>query len=222
MSLTTALPKNGIRPTYEKDSWAFDEAGSDITQELHSLAHKLTHSQGTVKTREQPRIHFEDKALTYFQDWQRSKEAAALKNKNSIKLAILGRQEVYAVKLGIIFTTAQYDFTNETKIDLAAIKEATRMIDTYFEPYSYQIIEMAKHDELNNLQEKILATLRRLGGNCNQRVLLMHLHVKLKDVSEAIEALIASGEIEIEIELEGQEPHQQTIIRLKDGGENDE
>lgn len=138
-------------------------------------------------------------ALEYYQRWQREKEENAEKTQDTIELAILGRLEIYAVKLAIIFTAAFNDFSLSSKITLAAIKEACRHIDTYFEPYSLEIIEMAKRDEQNNLQEKILAILRRLHGKTTQRILLQSIHRPLREVEEALDALVESGEIDIDL-----------------------
>lgn len=202
-----------VFPQYGKEWQAFEEASKENDDDFKKLAKALTKIQQTIRENGISRIYFASDALEYYQNWQKEKEQGAETRKDSIELATIGRLIIYAAKIAIIFTVAKYDFSKDSKITLSTIHEACRVIDTYFEPYSREIIEMAKRDEQNNLQEKILGTLRRRGGECTRRILLQHLHRSLNEVNTAIEALTESGEIGI-TEVNTSVNRTSTIIKL--------
>jgi hypothetical protein len=113
-------------------------------------------------------------------------------------MAVMGRLEVNVLKLALIFAFSNDDFRGE--IDVGCMQEAIRVANEYFEPYARKTIEQVALDEEKNLQEKILGVLRKNSGVLTQRKLLRSLHQTIKDVEDALKALIASGEVEIKKE----------------------
>jgi len=186
-------------PRYKKRWRPFTEADENANDDLNILISKLDKIQQKIQAHGERRIKFESDAIAIFQEWQKTREDSAAERQDSIELAILGRLEIYALKLAIVFAVSQHKFLKEKelKISVELIEEAIRLIETYFEVYERDIIELAMQDEQTNLQEKIIATLKRLGGQCTRRVLLQRLHRTLKDVGEALDALEESGEIKV-------------------------
>jgi predicted hydrocarbon binding protein len=136
-------------------------------------------------------------AWAYYQAWQETRESELQDSTNSIELALWGRLSFYALKLAILFTVGQFNYQIGTQVGLEHVIEACRQVDEYFLPIGLIVAEEVAREETTNLQNKILGTLNRNGGKIKERDLLKKLHVKLKDVKEAEEALIESEEIEV-------------------------
>jgi hypothetical protein len=118
--------------------------------------------------------------------------------KDKILMAVMGRLEVNVLKLALIFAFSNDDFRGEIAVE--CMQEAIRVANKCFEPYARKTIEQVALDEEKNLQEKILGVLRRNSGVLTQKKLLRSLHQTIKDVEDALKALIASGEVEIKKE----------------------
>ncbi|MDD5703438.1 MAG: hypothetical protein PHU23_15495, partial [Dehalococcoidales bacterium] len=126
-------------------------------------------------------------------------EETAMKEADNITKALAGRLMTYAVKMAALFTIGREDFDENSKIELPHIQEAARLVVEYFLPIGKIIIDEVARAESKNTQDKIIGTIKRYNGLINQRDLLRVLHMKLKEVEEAIEALILSEEIERQI-----------------------
>lgn len=202
-------------PNYKKISMPFavetkDEA--DHSAMLHSWIHDL-YNRFHEMTSEKDIVP-EPEAMAYFQEWQLAKENELIKQSNEIALGLWGRLQVYALKLAILFTVGRKDYTIEDKIPLNYMQEACRQIDEYFLPVGISVTEEVGRKEQKNLQDRIIGTLERNGGKMTRPQLLRSLHMKVRDIEDAIEALEASEEIEIVVEFkEGKKPVTWYILR---------
>lgn len=97
----------------------------------------------------------------------------------------------------MLFTIGRADYHENMQVSLEHIYEACRQVDEYFLPVGKIVAEEVAREETNNLQNKILGTLKRAGGRVNRRDLLKALHARLTDVESAIGALCESEEIVI-------------------------
>jgi hypothetical protein len=177
------------KPFAEKDSTDFDRY-TTIYGEYNRVIEKLAIPRSLSMTTE---------AMKFFQTWQRAVEEQAMKDADNITKALAGRLMTYAVKMAALFTIGREDFDENSKIELPHIQEASRLVTSYFLPIGKIIIDEVARAESQNAQDKIIGTLKRYNGRIKQRDLLRVLHMKLKDVEEAIEALILSEEIEKQI-----------------------
>jgi hypothetical protein len=185
-------------PTYRKDWMAFKpETEEDLT--LYSeISGRILKIKKILFTLEEPvQIDLSPEGWAYYQAWQEMREKELQESTNSIELALWGRLSFYALKLAILFTIGKSDYTIETQISLEYIKEACRQVDEYFLPIGAIVAEEVAREEKQNLQNKIIGILNRNGGKIKRRDLLKNLHVKLKDVEEALEALIESEELKV-------------------------
>jgi hypothetical protein len=179
------------KPYAEKDSGDFDRYTA-IYGEYSQICEKLT---------TQRQLKLTDESMQFFQGWLHTIEFVVMQTADNITKALGGRLETYAVKLAALFTIGRSDFDEGSKIELPHIQEATRQITTYFLPIGRIIIDEVARAESKNVQDKIIGTLKRWNGQISQRDLLRALHLPLKDVDLAIEALIAAEEIQkLEIE----------------------
>lgn len=185
-------------PEYSKEWKGFEPVNKELNEEYTKLKEKKDALKYRTSGKWKEKMEISDEAMELFTAWQKKKEMEGIERKDKILMAVIGRLEVSVLKLALIFAFSNDDFREE--IDIESMQEAIRIADQYLEPYARKIIGQVALDEENNLQEKILGILRRNKGVLTRRNLLKNLHQKIKDVKEALEALTASGEIEIEKE----------------------
>jgi DNA repair photolyase len=174
------------KPFAEKDDSDFDRY-TEILGQYNLVVEKLSQPRRLSMTQE---------SWQFFQDWHRQVEEAMMKDADNITKALAGRLTTNAVKMAALFTIGREDFDENSMIELPHIKEAARLVIEYFLPIGKIIIDEVARSESQNVQDKIIGTIKRANGKIIQRDLLRALHLKLKDVDEAIEALIQSEEIE--------------------------
>lgn len=181
-------------PDYEKQYMPFrPETDEDIAAwagaltSLKNIYNKIQSTGGEIKLSQE--------ALVIFQQWQETSERKLMESKNKIEMAIFGRLVTYCLKIALILTISENPEAKE--ISARLIKDSISLVDGYFKHVTVELIEEIGLDEQNNLQDKIIGVIKRAGGKITQRQLLKRLHRTLRDVEEAVDALIASGEIVI-------------------------
>ncbi|MDD3566578.1 MAG: DUF3987 domain-containing protein, partial [Methanothrix sp.] len=187
-------------PNYRKPSMAF---GLETGVEAELYGRSLGRFSGLYrlfsKLGETP-IEPEPEAMEYFQRWQLNNEEALMRENDEVALSLFGRLQVYALKLAVLFTIGRRGYKVGDKISLRYMKEAVRQVDEYFLPVGRAVVLEVGRSELTNLQNRIIGCLERRGGKMKRPDLLRDLHVRIKDVTEALEALTESGEMETRIE----------------------
>jgi len=190
-----------VMPEYEKEWRGFRVRTGDDADLWGQVVNYLRTRILRLQDVREVNMELTQPAWDYYSQWQREQETAALQKKDKIALALLGRAEYHALKLAMLFTFGQGSFDpTHARIDLNMIKEACRLVSDYFIPTAKYVVEELGWDEQSNLLEKILGTLRRSGGRLTRRQLLQKLHRPLKDVKDALESLVESGEIEVSSE----------------------
>jgi hypothetical protein len=184
-------------PTYEKDWMPFKPRCEVELREHGEIVKRLVCLKDMFYDRSEPLdVELDQNAWTYFQDWQKARELDLQKaDTDRIKRALFGRLGPYALKLALLFTVGRADYEEGDKISLVEVVEACRLIDEYFLPTGVIVCEEVAMETSRNLQNKMIDLLRRNGGKMLKTNMLRSLHVKLKDVDEAEEALIASEEL---------------------------
>jgi len=192
------------KPFAEKDASDFDRY-TTIYGEYNLVASKMAESRILSLTPE---------SMQFFQDWQRATEEHAMEEADNVTKALAGRLMTHAVKMAALFTIGRADFDENSKIELPHIREAARLVDSYFLPVGKIIVEEVARSETKNVQEKILGILKRHNGRISQRDLLRYLHMKISDVNDAVEGLIFSEEIKI-VKVRGKKATVLHYVRVK-------
>jgi hypothetical protein len=189
-----------IAPDYPKDWRGFTERTKSDRSNWIYLFHRLEEMVNQLKDKEVVEMTLSPQAWEFFNEWQKHSEIRMIEEKDKVAKATFGRLQVYALKLAMLFEFGKPEFS--TVISIESLMEACKLVDDYFLPTAKEIIRQIEWDESRNLQDKILGTVKRNGGSMTRRKLLSALHVKLRDVEEALNSLVESGEIEIE-KIEG-------------------
>ena len=203
-------------PGYRKQSKAFEPISPRLKQELALLRQTILNlfmlfQSGDGKS--EIEFVFSKAALLHLQEWQMRIEDQIDRHGNQTEQAIFGRLVTYAVKLSMVFFVSSGGFMKHMKslkntipdqglvieINEKYIVEATHQAENYFMPSAVDVISDVSRNEETNLQNKIIGVLKRNNGRCTKTTVLRTLHVKLKDVDDAFEALTASHEIVEEI-----------------------
>lgn len=174
----------GFRKKSEKDSKLYEEVVSTFKSRMDFIS-KINIDFINMD--------FSPEAWEFFETWLKMREEIAVRDNDKIAKAILGRLQIYAIKLAMLFQFGEPIF--KAIICKEMIQESCRLIDEYFLPIAKKIIVDVGVDQLKNLIEKIIALIRRSGGSITRRDLLRSLHKQLRDIDNALESLIASGEI---------------------------
>jgi hypothetical protein len=195
-------------PNYRKQWMAFQQAGEEDFALYGEVLGRISNIKGLLYGREELlKICLAPEAWAYYQAWQETRETGMQGFSDSIELALWGRLSFYALKLSMLFTVARKDYHEGDSICLEHVQEACRQVDEYFLPIGKLVAEEVAREERNNLQNKILGVLGRKGGKLQWGKLLQQLHVKVKEVEEAIGALRESGEVGyITVVKEGTKP----------------
>ena len=201
-------------PNYKKPYMHFKPECEEDQNSYANVLSRLSFIKGLLYSREnQIEIQLEPEAWKYYQAWQEQREGELVEIGDDIQLAFFGRLSFTALKMAIIFTVGRADYTEETKVSLDHIQEACRQIDSYFIPIARVIVDYIAMDEVNNLQEKVLATLRRNNGRLTWTKLMQKTHADRDKLDKAVSALVESEEIIDEsINREGKKPSR--IVKL--------
>jgi hypothetical protein len=82
------------------------------------------------------------------------------------------------------------------------VSEACRLVDDFFTPHGEMVRELAERSDSGNQIEKVLSAIKRSGGRILRNDLLKHCHIKSKDLTEVIDTLRESEEVE-EVDVDG-------------------
>lgn len=207
-------------PDYKKQSMPFEiETGAEV--ELYGTVLKRFSDLHKLFRDSMPgTMEIEDDAMKFYQKWQLATENDLINFGDELALSLWGRLQVYALKLAILFTVGKKGYKIGDNVSLAYMQEACRQIEGYFLPVGRSVAEEVGRAEQNNLQNKILGTIERNGGKITRRDLLRAVRVSLKDSTAAIDALVASEDIEVR-----EQPHprggKSTIWYIRTGYTND-
>jgi len=193
------------KPFAEKTSSDF-ELYTTIYGEYNRVVETLTNFR---------RLYMTSEAMDYFQTWQQAVEEKAMDEADNITKALAGRLMTHAIKMAALFTVGRVDFDVNSKIELPHVQEACRLVVEYFLPIGKIVIDEVARAESKNIQDKIIGVLKRNKGRISQRDLLRALHMKIKEVEEALEALNLSEEIESFIK-KGKRGDERLYYRLKE------
>ncbi len=199
-------------PDYHKNSRPFETNKPEISQYETIIKTSLSRLAEIFDNIDRPlEFRLEDKALEYFQEWQLRIEDILQKEKNEIASAIYGRLFIVAIKIAMLYKIGSPEFSENMQkwkseefakgvfipiiIDEVYIKEAINEIDTYFFPIAVNIASLVTSTKSSNLQTKIIGILCSYGGVMGRRELMRMLHIKVKELDEALGALEKSEEI---------------------------
>jgi len=204
-------------PNYRKDWMAFKPASEEDYTLQGEVLSRISQTVQVFYHREEPlNIELSPEAWSYFQGWQEARERNLQRQPDDIELALWGRLSFYALKLSMLFTVGRSDYKEGTSVSLEHVREACRQVDEYFLPTGKIVAEEVALQESRNVQNRILGILKRKGGRIQRSELLRNLHLKVKEVEEALSALEESDEIERKIvTAEGKKPVEWIILKKK-------
>ena len=162
---------------------------------------------------------FNESAVEYFNAWEEKHMNKVSEESSDIVMTSFGtRMVIYAAKLAILFTIGESKFVTikspTVEIDLATVKEATRLVEEYFMPMARRVFELVESAGESNTQQRILNVLKaRTNGECDRGTLLRKTRMGRKELDDAIAALFESEEIEIRDASTSTKP--KTLYRLK-------
>jgi hypothetical protein len=125
------------------------------------------------------------------------------------KLSMFARLQIHTLKLSMLFTIGRFGALEEMDEGIITIRkehlrEAMRMIETYFLPIAWKIQEMIELAESENDQKKILSAIKQRGGKISRRMLMRRVRMKSKDLDDALHTLLNETRELQQIEVKGE------------------
>lgn len=184
----------------------YDKSRSSLAERTHKQNKKLEELVNTLKTKivfvgkinDKTQFMFKDGALEVYERWSEKMYNRAMKNKNEIESAFIGRLEDYVLKLAIIFTFGEKG--NNLEISKEIMTTSCSLAENYFLPLSINIAEMVSVNEKDNKMDKILGTIKRAGGRISRTKLIQNIHIKMKELDELISTLEIGQEIKVDFD----------------------
>jgi len=206
-------------PKYEKEFMALTQKNDDDLIQKTKITTRLAEINSFfVSLDREIKFFFEDDASKFFEAWNKKTDMANAKRNDDIVQSAIGRLEVYAFKLAMIFEISNNDFIekfqslNNTKdefkfglsynypVSLASIKEACREVDEYFIPMIERVKVLIESADNRNHQQKIINIIKRVGGKITKGDLCKLVRLGKKDLDDALYMLEKESE-EIEIKI---------------------
>ena len=140
-------------------------------------------------------IGIENEGMDYWNNWQKKKYEDLGKSNDEYSGALIGRYQIYVIKLAMIFELGEDDW-NWNKIKLKNIKEACRQVDEYFLPIARKLIEDIGTNEHKNIMDKINGILKRSGGKIYWSKLLFSCKQDKEFIKRALETMEEAGMVQ--------------------------
>jgi hypothetical protein len=198
-------------PNHQKEVRIMKMYNPDAIHEEVNLRKRLldswivfnAHSDDPIK------FHLTPEAMDEYNEWCVSNNEMLAKLSDDPKLSMFARLQIHTLKLAILFTIGRFGALEEMDAGNITIKnehlrEAIRVVETYFMPVAWKIYEMVELAESENDQKKILSALKQRGGKISRRMLMRKVRMKSKDLDDAIHQLVNETKELMEVEVKGQ------------------
>jgi len=202
-------------PRYKRDYKPITEISRENVKEKNHIAVRLTEIDNTIKKLNNP-LNFilSEEARKYFTEWNRKMDNKAGEHSDDIIQSGIGRLEIYALKLAILYEIGEEKFSANIKnlqvqsveifkpvpmtypISINTIREACRNIEEYFLPMLERVAELVQAADETNKQQRVVNAIKKSGGKITRSKLINATRINTKDLKDVIDSLIESEEIE--------------------------
>jgi hypothetical protein len=141
---------------------------------------------------------FDQEALEYYSKVTSDLEDRVDKIGNDLLSSAVGRSQIHILKLAMLIELGKESIS--ATITKESIEIASNAIQSYFLPTLIDLVDRLQEDIKNNMLEKVVSVLRRLGGAAQHTRLLHDSKLRKTDFSEVIYTLVESKTIERVIE----------------------
>lgn len=159
------------------------ESWSDVITTIKKLRHLIQNSNISEFTAT-------PEAMTLYNQMLRALEEVCESQDNELLNAAVGRNQIHILKIAMLIEIGKA--TPSFCITEDSIKTAFNMVVSFFLPSMFDVISRLQSDAKNNQIERVIASLRNLGGKANRSKLLQNTHLKSKEFNECIDTLIES------------------------------
>ncbi|EHQ35632.1 hypothetical protein Metlim_1531 [Methanoplanus limicola DSM 2279] len=187
-------------PEYQKDYLAFEPADHTLDREYQDIISGFNKVRKIFETHNFEFVLSQD-ALRHYQNWQRRIEIALSEEGDEIKLSAFGRLADNVIKIAMCLAVGDPAFNEHPHsssiwtIEQRELKIACSQVEQYFIPIFCEVAERVNRQDSKNLQDKIIAFLKRKGGKSTRSALLKYIHRKASDINPEIGTLIESNEL---------------------------
>jgi len=207
-------------PNYDREKFTpLGEASDELLALQQQVIDRLRRIQTEISLLFDTKTKIEPDGWKYYETWQIQWNRRLRKTSDDFIRQIIGRYNVYVLKLGMLFTMGRGDF-DHTNIVISAdhIKEACRLIDEYFVPHALAVRDLIGEGAAKdtNLIVKIESVLRVNGGQIIHRLLLKKTKVSTSQLNDALDTMVTSGTIAIKIVKNPHGRATEKIFLLKD------
>lgn len=198
-------------PNYPKQSRILSMYKSESIQEEVNLRRRLLEYFTFFSAYNEQPVKFQitEKGMTEYNDWCDKINMKLASVGDDPKLSMFARLQIHTLKLAMLFTIGRFGSLEEMDTGFITIKEehlreAMRMVESYFLPIAWKIQEMIELAESENDQKKILSAIKQRGGKISRRMLMRRVRIKSKDLDDALHTLLNETRELQQIEVKGE------------------
>jgi hypothetical protein len=198
-------------PNYPKSVRTLNMYRSESIQEEVNLRRKLLEYFTFFSAYNENPVKFQitEDTMIEYNEWCEKINTKLAKVGDDPKLSMFARLQIHTLKLSMLFTIGRFGALEEMDEGIITIRkehlrEAMRMIETYFLPIAWKIQEMIELAESENDQKKILSAIKQRGGKISRRMLMRRVRMKSKDLDDALHTLLNETRELQQIEVKGE------------------
>lgn len=141
-------------------------------------------------------MHFSLESAAYFSEWQRIREEEWTASNDGNAMQIYSRLAPAVVKLAMLFELGSSDFTVSRPIRPKFMKEACRLVDSYFMPTARAVYELVGANAEKNVIDRIVAYLKKHNGKATKKEIMRDVKIKSADFNEYLATMTESDLVE--------------------------
>lgn len=208
-------------PNYKKARKPMQLLTTDVKNELKMLNDEILERWVFFSSKNNNKITFalSNDMFEEYTSWADASDDKVLETKSDHRISANSRLQIHALKLAMLFEVGSVGFTERAddgvvRISDEHMREAMRLIDTYFRPMADIIIRIVEGASSQNLFNKIINVMKSNGNIIDRKTLTRLTRILAKDLDQYLSTMEHDmGIIETTMSVNPDTNRQQTVYR---------
>lgn len=195
MTLMDFLCGYGIRflfccPKYKKPRMDLELETVEDVESWAAVIVTLKKLRHLIQNNNVKRFVATPEAMTLYNNMVKELEEVCESQDNEMLNAAVGRNQTHILKIAMLLEIGKAEPSFCITED--SMRIAFNMVVNFFLPSLFDVISRLQTDAKNNQVERVIGSLRNLGGKATRSKLLQNTHLKSKEFNECIDTLVES------------------------------
>ncbi len=182
-------------PRYKKERMDLELEEKEDIEAWAEVMTTIKRLRSTIQNLNSSKFSATPEAMALYNKMLRGLEEVCEDQDNEMLNAAIGRNQIHILKIAMLLELGKKEPSFCITVD--SIKTAFHMVVSFFLPSLFDVINRLQMDIKSNQVERVIASLRNLGGKARRSKLLQNTNLKKKDFDECIETLIESEVIKV-------------------------